>query len=123
MPTFRKHTQTTDVDPDDLETDAAWDWVGLIVEAQLEFRNGLGSLPAGSLYVVQRSWGGLDLKSEPCDGCGISFFISDVARESHSVEPVMRYARCEHPDSLRIDDLRELPWQEARERLEETEDD
>ncbi|MFB6375416.1 MAG: hypothetical protein ABEN55_20385 [Bradymonadaceae bacterium] len=117
MSIYRANYQTTDVDPGDIEVDQAWDWVGLIVQSKRPFENGYARVDAGRLWVVTKSRGSLDLKSEPCGECGFSMNVSDVPRVDHEVERIMRYARVDYPESLKVD-VEDVPWNEARKRTD-----
>lgn len=54
------------------------DWHGLKVRSRQEFRNGLGSVPAGTVFTVERNFSGMHLISDPCQCCGVRFRISKV---------------------------------------------
>ncbi|MFQ5647581.1 MAG: hypothetical protein ACE5GM_11695 [bacterium] len=51
------------------------DWEGLKVRSIRAMRNGQAELPAGTVFTIERNYGGLHLKSAPCETCGISIYI------------------------------------------------
>jgi len=54
------------------------DWVGLKVETLKTLRNGMIEIPAGTVCEVERNYGGLALKAQKCEKCGVSVFINKV---------------------------------------------
>lgn len=52
--------------------------VGDVVRSRREMRNGYAVLPAGTLFTVHRRFSGYDLKSHPCDKCGVQIRINRV---------------------------------------------
>lgn len=63
------------------------DWVGLTVKSLTPLRNGRYSLPAGTLFKVERNWKGLHLWSLGCDSCGVKVFISHVNEDAVEIMP------------------------------------
>ena len=58
------------------------DWVGSYVESKVALRNGWGELPAGTVYVVSRNFGGLEMRSVGCPTCGMRLSIKKVPERS-----------------------------------------
>lgn len=56
------------------------DWNGLTVRTKAEMRNGMGVIPEGTTCVVEGAGGGMgiQLRTNRCECCGLSFFISRV---------------------------------------------
>lgn len=61
------------------------DWKGMRVRSLFPMTNGMGTLPAGTLYTVQGTTLGLSLVSDPCPTCGGKQHITRV--QSKDVEP------------------------------------
>ena len=60
------------------------DWVGRTVRTKRELRNGMMSIPAGTIAEVTYNRAGLELSTQPCDSCGVRIFIKRVPE--HDVE-------------------------------------
>lgn len=58
------------------------DWLNVRVRSLVEIRNGYGSLPAGTEYIITRKYRGFELQSEPCPCCGIKVFVNRVSPNS-----------------------------------------
>ena len=56
---------------------SAW-WAGRRVVATRELRTGEAIYPRGLELVVERKFGGLELRREPCSCCGVSVRIGRV---------------------------------------------
>ena len=54
------------------------DMRGLQVRSLFPLRNGLGELPKGTIFTIDRKQGGLHLKSLPCSDCGMALSITHV---------------------------------------------
>lgn len=54
-------------------------WKGKKVASLVPIANGLGELPAGSVFSVTRKFKGFSLTSEPCKCCGVSLRVTYVA--------------------------------------------
>ena len=61
------------------------DWKGMRVRSLSPMANGMGTLPAGTIYTVQGTTLGLSLISDPCPTCGGKQHITRV--QSKDVEP------------------------------------
>lgn len=54
------------------------DWVGRKVRTVVMMRNGNMEIPIGTVCEVTYNRGGLTLKTEPCDCCGVAIYITRV---------------------------------------------
>ena len=57
-------------------------WVAGIVRSRDQLENGWGTLPAGSLWCVADSYGGLHMVTMPCRCCGFRMPITSVRSAS-----------------------------------------
>ncbi len=57
------------------------DWIGLKAESVRPLANGLGTLPAGTIFCITASGRYLSARSDPCPHCGIQFYILRVSPE------------------------------------------
>ncbi len=57
-------------------------WKGKKVKSLVELKNSWASLPAGTIFTVERKWAGLQLRSDPCEHCGMRLYITKVPYES-----------------------------------------
>jgi len=68
------------------------DWTNKLVRSRGIVRNGLGEMPAGTLFRITNSGARKSLRSLPCDRCGFSLLVSvsgkreDFEREFQFVE-------------------------------------
>ncbi len=51
---------------------------GRRVRALVPLKNRIESLPAGTLFTITGKFGGLALKSDPCEKCGMQMWITRV---------------------------------------------
>lgn len=58
------------------------DWIGKRVRLLRESRNRVTCVPSGSILIVEGTYRGAGLKSEPCKCCGVSVFITRVPWEN-----------------------------------------
>lgn len=55
-------------------------FVGKKVRTLIRMQNGLMVIPEGTFCTITRKFGGFNLKSEPCETCGVQIRISRVHR-------------------------------------------
>lgn len=55
-------------------------FVGKKVRTLIQMQNGLMIIPEGAICTISRKFGGFNLKSEPCESCGVRIRISRVHR-------------------------------------------
>jgi hypothetical protein len=60
------------------------DWVGRTVRTRRELRNGMITIPAGTIAEVTYNRAGLELSTTSCESCGVRVFIRGVAE--HDVD-------------------------------------
>lgn len=53
--------------------------LGRKVRALQEIRNGWGSMPAGTVFIIERKFKGFALRAEPCTCCGFRFSVNKVS--------------------------------------------
>lgn len=71
---YRKHTSD--------------EWEGTKVKARRPIESGRYSLPAGTIFTVERKYSGFKLRSDPCDECGGQMKVRKVPpRALELVEP------------------------------------
>lgn len=58
------------------------DWIGLRVRSRHAIQNGLGTVPAGTMFTVTDSYAGLRMTSDKCPACGVQFYVSRVNQAS-----------------------------------------
>jgi hypothetical protein len=63
------------------------DWIGRKVRTRREIRNGLGSVPAGTVMNVTDNRAGLALETKKCDCCGVRFYVRRVAEADVDLLP------------------------------------
>ena len=57
-------------------------WIGKRVRSLRDFRNGVATLPAGTIFKVLGKQSGFALASERCECCGLSILINKVTSEA-----------------------------------------
>jgi len=55
-------------------------FMGKKVRTLIQMQNGLMVIPEGATCVITRKFGGFNLKSDPCEHCGVRIMISRVHR-------------------------------------------
>lgn len=63
------------------------DWVGRKVRTRRELRNGIFSIPLGTVCTVSYNHSGLSLNTDPCGSCGVRLFISKVSESDVELLP------------------------------------
>jgi len=58
------------------------DTTGLRARSVVRIANGLGELPPGTLFTIERSfrWNELNIKSDGCRCCGMGLYVRKVPR-------------------------------------------
>ncbi len=64
--TYEKHTEK-------------W-FMGKKVRTLIQMQNGLMIIPEGAICTITRKFGGFNLKSDPCEYCGVRIRITKVHR-------------------------------------------
>lgn len=64
------------------------DWIGRKVRTKNVLRNGNSIIPAGTELIVADNHSGLRLRSEPCEHCGVSIYITRVPESSVTLLPL-----------------------------------
>ena len=54
------------------------EWKGKRVRTLVRVSNRLGEIPSGKLATVVHKSRGLEIRTDPCETCGIVFFVSKV---------------------------------------------
>lgn len=55
-------------------------FMGKKVRTLIQMANGLMIIPEGAICTITRKFGGFNLKSEPCEKCGVRIRITRVHR-------------------------------------------
>ena len=63
------------------------DYVGRRVKLRYRKRNRFAALPAGTTCTVVSVGGGLHLRSDPCDTCGVQVYIAKVPYQDAELLP------------------------------------
>lgn len=54
------------------------EFTGRKVKSLVTLKNGMFTIPAGTIFTITKKQAGFEVRSNPCPTCGISSFISRV---------------------------------------------